>query len=382
MRVGMISPYSLSVPGGVQNQILALAKSIRKLGTDVRVLGPCDGPPPDTGITPLGNSLPTATNGSIAPLAPDAAAQLRVIRALRDEQFDVLHVHEPLAPGPTITSIVLKQSPIVATYHRSGHSKFYDYFNRPARWVASRIEINCAVSEEAARTAKGALGGTYEILFNGIDLDLFETRIEKSATPTVLFLGRHEPRKGLQVLIEAFRYLPNDVRLWIASEGPETEKLKEQTSNDDRIIWLGTISDAEKINRLQKCSVLCAPSLGGESFGIVLLEAMAAKTPVVASAIPGYMKLARQGKDALLTKPGDPISLSDALRSVLFTDNVATTLSESGRERAEQFSMDELAIQYQKIYKRALTISPAAPLLKKGRYFNSSLSMSRTNKSK
>ena len=90
MRVGMISPYSLTVPGGVQNQILALAKSIRKLGTDVRILGPCDGPPPDTGITPLGNSLPTATNGSIAPLAPDAAAQLRVIRALRDEQFDVL----------------------------------------------------------------------------------------------------------------------------------------------------------------------------------------------------------------------------------------------------------------------------------------------------
>ncbi len=378
----MISPYSLSVPGGVQNQILALGKSIRKLGTDVRVLGPCDGPPPDTGITPLGNSLPTATNGSIAPLAPDAAAQLRVIRALRDEQFDVLHVHEPLAPGPTITSIVLKQSPIVATYHRSGHSKFYDYFNRPARWVASRVEINCAVSEEAARTAKDALGGSYEILFNGIDLDLFETRIEKSATPTVLFIGRHEPRKGLQVLLEAFRYLPNDVRLWVASEGPETEKLKEQTSNDARIVWLGTISDAEKINRLHKSSVLCAPSLGGESFGIVLLEAMAARTPVVASAIPGYMKLARQGKDALLTKPGDPISLSDALRSVLFTNNVATTFAKSGRERAEQFSMDELAIQYQKIYQRVLTISPAAPILKKGRYFNSSLSTSRTNKSK
>ena len=382
MRVGMISPYSLSVPGGVQNQILALAKSIRKLGTDVRVLGPCDGPPPDTGITPLGNSLPTATNGSIAPLAPDAAAQLRVIRALRDEQFDVLHVHEPLAPGPTITSIVLKQSPIVATYHRSGHSKFYDYFNRPARWVASRVEVNCAVSEEAAKTAKDALGGTYEILFNGIDLDLFETRIEKSATPTVLFIGRHEPRKGLQILLKAFRYLPDDVRLWIASDGPETEKLKEQTSNDDRIVWLGTISDAEKINRLQRCSVLCAPSLGGESFGIVLLEAMAARTPVVASAIPGYMKLARQGKDALLTKPGDPISLSDALRTVLYNVNVASTFSESGKERAEQFSMDELAIQYQMMYQKALTISPAAPLLKKGRHFNSSLSPIRADKSK
>ena len=141
MRIGMISPYSLTVPGGVQNQILCLAKAIRKLGIDVRVLGPCDGPPPETGITPLGNSLPMATNGSIAPLAPDAAAQLRVIRALRDEQFDVLHVHEPLAPGPTLTAIVLKQSPIVATYHRSGPSKFYDYFNRPAKWAASRLSL-------------------------------------------------------------------------------------------------------------------------------------------------------------------------------------------------------------------------------------------------
>ncbi|GIR35590.1 MAG: phosphatidyl-myo-inositol mannosyltransferase [Actinomycetota bacterium] len=361
----MISPYSLSVPGGVQNQILALAKSIRKLGTDVRVLGPCDGPPPDTGITPLGNSLPTATNGSIAPLAPDAAAQLRVIRALRDEQFDVLHVHEPLAPGPTITSIVLKQSPIVATYHRSGHSKFYDYFNRPARWVASRVEVNCAVSEEAAKTAKDALGGTYEILFNGIDLDLFETRIEKSATPTVLFIGRHEPRKGLQILLKAFRYLPDDVRLWIASDGPETEKLKEQTSNDDRIVWLGTISDAEKINRLQRCSVLCAPSLGGNpselSFG-----GYGRKNSCRCQCYTGVYEACQAGKDALLTKPGDPISLSDALRTVLYNDNVASTFSESGKERAEQFSMDELAIQYQKMYQKALTISPAAPLLKRG----------------
>ena len=369
----MISPYSLTVPGGVQNQILALAKSIRRLGTDVRVLGPCDGPPPDTGITPLGNSLPTATNGSIAPLAPDAAAQLRVIRALRDEQFDVLHVHEPLAPGPTITSIVLKQSPIVATYHRSGHSKFYDYFNRPARWVASRVEINCAVSEEAAKTAKDALGGNYEILFNGIDLDLYQGDKEKNQTPTILFIGRHEPRKGLKILLEALRYLPDNVRLWIASEGPETNHLKEENANDDRIVWLGTISDVEKVKRLQECSVLCAPSLGGESFGIVLLEAMAAKTPIVASSIPGYIKLARGGKDALLPNPGDPIALSDGLRSVLFGENIAKTLSKSGRERAEQFSMDELAKRYQKIYERALIASPAAPLIKRGRYFSSGL---------
>ena len=163
------------------------------------------------------------------------------------------------------------------------------------------------------------------------------------------------------------------MRLWIASEGPETNRLKEENLNDDRIVWLGTISDVEKVKRLQECSVLCAPSLGGESFGIVLLEAMAAKTPIVASSIPGYIKLARGGKDALLPNPGDPIALSDGLRSVLFGENIAKTLSKSGRERAEQFSMDELAKRYQKIYERALIASPAAPLIKRGRYFSSGL---------
>ncbi len=373
MRVGMISPYSLTIPGGVQNQILCLARSLRKSGIDVRVLGPCDGPPPDTGITPLGNSLPTATNGSIAPLAPDAAAQLRVIRALRDEQFDILHVHEPLAPGPTVTALVLKQSPIVATFHRSGPSKFYDYFNRPARWVASRTEINVAVSEEAAKTARQALGGEYEILFNGIDLKVFEDEVTRKSTPTIFFLGRHEPRKGLETLIRSMTFLPNEVELQIASEGPETDRLRDLAKEDRRITWLGRISEEEKIKRLQESSVLCAPSLGGESFGIVLLEAMAARTPVVASSIPGYAKLTRNGKDAILTETGDPISLSDGLRVALFNQLATQPVVKSARERAEEFSMDKLAQQYLQIYERALNLTPTVPLAKGRKFFSGGL---------
>ena len=366
----MISPYSLTVPGGVQNQILGLARALRNKGVDVRILAPCDGPPPDTGITPLGNSLPTAANGSIAPLAPDPSAQLRVIRALRDERFDLLHVHEPLAPGPTITAIVLKQSPIVATFHRAGPSKSYEFFNKPARWVANRIEVNCAVSEEAAATAREALGGSYEILFNGIELDRYAIKESLRSTQTIFFIGRHEPRKGLEVLIRAMKFLSDEVRLWIASDGPDTKRLQKATEDDHRIEWLGRISEEEKISRLQKATVFCAPSLGGESFGIVLLEAMASKTLVVASDIPGYSKLTRGGLDALLFRKGDSTALSKALDVALYDPNASQSIVESALTRVRQFSMDELAERYLQTYKKAIDQTPAVPLAKGGQFFS------------
>jgi phosphatidylinositol alpha-mannosyltransferase len=357
----MISPYSLTIPGGVQNQILGLARALRRMGIDVRVLGPCDGPPPDTGVTPLGNSLPTATNGSIAPLAPDPAAQLRVIRALRDEAFDVLHVHEPLAPGPTITAIVLKQAPIVATYHRAGGSSAYRYLSPLARWVAKRVEINVAVSADAERTAREALGGHYEVLFNGVELDRFTGSSERSSAPTILFMGRHEERKGLGVLLASMRDLPAEVRLWVGGDGPETARLRSSVAGDPRIEWLGRVTDARKIELLQRASVFCAPSLGGESFGVVLLEAMAAGTAVVASDLVGYRGVARAGLDALLTPPGDAVALAGALRVALYDGTNAARVA-SGLERAADFSMARLAECYVERYERAGRTSTVAPI--------------------
>jgi phosphatidyl-myo-inositol alpha-mannosyltransferase len=361
MKVGMISPYSLTVPGGVQNQILGLARALRRQGVDVRVLAPCDGPPPDSFVTPLGNSLPTATNGSIAPLAPDPAAQLRVVRALRDENFDLLHVHEPLAPGPTITAIVMKQTPIVATYHRSGGSRAYDRLQVLARWVAKRIEINVAVSEDAAQTARQVLGGTYEIVFNGVELDRYRGSGERSSVPTIFFVGRHEPRKGLAVLLDAMQELPAEVRLVVGGEGPETSSLRQRTAGDPRVEWLGRVTDAEKAEHMGRASVFCAPSLGGESFGVVLLEAMAARIPVVASDLPGYSDVTRAGLDALLTPPGDVAALASALRAVLF-EGAGSVKVESGFERAEMFSMERLAGLYSDLYERALGVAPVTPL--------------------
>ncbi|MGI9621383.1 MAG: glycosyltransferase family 4 protein [Acidimicrobiales bacterium] len=370
MRVGMICPYSLTIPGGVQNQILGLARALRAQGVDTRVLGPCDGPPPDAGVTPLGNSLPTAANGSVAPIAPDPAAQLRIIRALRDEEFDVLHIHEPMAPGPTMTATMLKQAPIVATFHRAGSSRSYRYLGRGVRYLQRRLEVCVAVSEEAAQVARAQLGGEYEILFNGVDTERFSRGDNEPAdNPTIFFVGRHEPRKGLRVLLDAMSYLSADVTLWIASDGPETDELKSQVAGDPRIVWLGRIDDQEKISYMRKATAFCAPSLSGESFGIVLLEAMAARTPVVASDIAGYAGLARGGQDAVLVPAGDCAALGAALESTLAGGAEVERRVDSGCERAEEFSMDRLAARYLNLYEKAIGSAPAATFASRNRGF-------------
>ena len=356
LRIGMVSPYSLTIPGGVQQQVLGLARALREKGHEVRVLGPCDGPPPDSFVTPLGNSLPTAINGSVAPVAPDASAAFRTIRALNDEAFDVLHVHEPLVPGPTLTAVLVKLAPIVATFHSAGESGAYKTFQKLGRPIARRIDVRVAVSADAVELAQRYIGGEYEILFNGIDLEAYSGPMVEHRDNAIFFCGRHEPRKGLGVLLEAVSLMPGDVRLWIASDGPETELLKTQYQNDQRIEWLGRISDAEKIDRLRRASLFCAPSLRGESFGIVLLEAMAAGTPVVSTDIDGYRNVATDGENALLVEPGNPQALASAMSRIIADPRLATRLTAAGRIHAQSYSLDALADHYVVLYERALSM--------------------------
>jgi phosphatidyl-myo-inositol alpha-mannosyltransferase len=358
MRVGLLCPYSLSIPGGVQAQVLGLARVLRAMGHEARVLGPCDGPPPELFVSPLGNSIPTAANGSIAPLAPDAPAALRTIRALRDEAFDVLHLHEPLAPGPTMTALVMHPAPSIGTFHAAGDSSSYHYLNRLSRWLANRLDLRCAVSKDAMQLAERYLGGRYEVLFNGVELDRYRNAVPlPRERPTIFFCGRHEPRKGLEVLLEAMGRLPRDVRCWIGSDGPDTAALKARFAGDPRIEWLGRLSDDDKIRRLRSASVFCAPSLHGESFGVVLIEAMAACTPIVATDLPGYQAVARPDRDALMVPAGDVDALAKALRRVLYEPDLARELVRSGAERAEGFSMHTLACRYVGLYERMLSIA-------------------------
>lgn len=352
----MVSPYSLTIPGGVQQQVLGLARSLRAKGHEVRVLGPCDGPPPDPFVTPLGNSLPTAVNGSVAPLAPDASAALRTIRALNDEAFDVLHVHEPLVPGPALTALLVKLAPVVATFHSAGESGAYKAFSRQLKWIATRIDIRVAVSKDAVELAHRYIGGDYEVLFNGIEIGDHLAKGDVPKENAIFFIGRHEPRKGLSTLLEAVSMMPPDVRLWIASDGPETDILKARYAHDSRVEWLGRISDAEKFDRLRRAAVFCAPALRGESFGIVLLEAMAAGAPVVASNIDGYRNVATDGETAILVEPANASALASALAKVIADPRLSERLVAAGRVHAQQFTMDALADRYIELYERALSM--------------------------
>jgi len=355
VRIGLVCPYSLTIPGGVQGQVLGLARSLRTIGHEVRVLAPCDGPPPDAGVTPLGRSVPTAANGSVAPLAPDPSAQLRTIRALRDEGFDVVHLHEPIAPGPCMTATLFADAPKVGTFHAAGESAGYRVMGWALKRLAARLDHRVAVSPDAMALAQRSLGGEYELLFNGIEVDRFAPGpAHLTDAPTIFFLGRHEPRKGLDVLLAALSDLPADLRVWVGGDGPQTEELRERYGRDRRIEWLGRIDDGERAARMRGCTVYCSPSVRGESFGMVLLEAMAAGCALVASDLDGHRNVATDGVDALLAPVGDAAALAKALRRVLDDDELRADLVAGGRRRADQLSMANLAVRYDAIYQDVL----------------------------
>jgi phosphatidyl-myo-inositol alpha-mannosyltransferase len=347
----MTSPYSLSRPGGVQGQVLGLARELRALDVDVRVVAPCDGPPPEPGIVCVGPTVEWESNGSISPIATGATTARRTIEAVRDIAPDLVHLHEPAVPGPNLPILMGFKGPIVGTFHIAGEM--------PQRWIMPAVKVvmqrlgaRVAVSEAARNIAAEFVGGEYTVLWNGIDVDRYAIGpVAGSPRPTVLFVGRHEPRKGLDVLLEAWSDLQRDAVLWVVGAGPQTNALRNRSPRD--VEWLGVVSDNVLAERLRGATVFCAPARGGESFGLVLLEAMAAGAPVVASDIEGYRNVARPEREAVMFRPDDPASLRDALRRVLDDAALRKTLVEAGRARAREFSMRRLAQAYLQVYEHA-----------------------------
>jgi phosphatidylinositol alpha-mannosyltransferase len=366
VRVALLCPYSLSRPGGVQGQVVALASALAGAGHEAVVLAPCDDDTEVSGLDPatlvrLGRSVSLPANGSQAPVALGPAAAVRAVRTVRSGRFDVLHLHEPLAPGPSYACLVACALPKVGTFHRAGKSVAYQLLGPLARALAGRLAARCAVSAEARDTARDALGGTYDIIGNGVDIERFASASPwPTSGPTVLFVGRHEERKGLGVLLDAAARLEpgTDLSIWIAGEGPDTEWLRRRHPPGARVQWLGRIGDDELASRLAGAHVLCAPALRGESFGVVLLEAMAARAAVVASDLPGYAAVV--AGHGVLVPPGDVAALAGALQAVAAdaaagTGRCAPGALDAAFAHASQWSMPTVADRYLAVYERVGT---------------------------
>jgi phosphatidylinositol alpha-mannosyltransferase len=354
-RVLLVSPYALSVPGGVQTQVRAMARELASRGLDVTACSPGarDDDLTSHGIAhvAVGRVVGVPANGSRAPVtfSPRAACTFAAIAATL--RGGVVHVHEPFAPVAAYGILHAHRRPIVATFHRGGGGPAYLVGKPVFRLLSRSLDQAVAVSGFAASTIAAATGIHPEVLFNGIEADVIGAAVPTpTVAPTIVFVGRHEERKGLGVLLDALARLELPVECWVMGAGPQTEALKARFASDRRISWLGAVADHEKFARLRGADVLCVPSLGGESFGLVPLEGMAAGTAVVASDIDGYRE-ATAGY-AQLVAPNDPAALADALRDAIEHPGTAKAL-DAARAHAMGWSMTALVDQYLLRYERA-----------------------------
>ncbi len=321
MRIGIACPYSWDVPGGVQQHIRDLAEALVDLGHEVSVIAPADEdtPLPDY-VVPTGRAVPVPYNGSVARVAFGPLSANRVRRWLRDGDFDLLHVHEPTVPSLPLLACWVASGPIVATVHTAMPRSRILLTTQPVlRTALEKIDGRIAVSEAARSTFVEHLGGDAVLIPNGV-----ATRRYRHARPldgwpgtggSIGFLGRmDESRKGLAVLLRAFELLAADrpdLRLLVAGPGDTGEQRhKLPAALRERAVFLGEVSEEDKVRVLHSVDVFCSPNTGGESFGIVTAEAMAAGVPIVASDIPAFRQVLRDGRAGELFTVDDPADLA------------------------------------------------------------------------
>lgn len=359
MRIGMVCPYDWGTPGGVRSHVQGLATTLQSRGHEVSVLTPVEDATclPDWAV-PGGKPITVSYNGSVAGLSFGVRATRRVRRWIRDGQFDVLHVHEPLAPSLSILSCWSAQGPIVGTWHSSlDRSRILSAGYSIAQTAMEKISASIAVSEEARRTLVTHVGGDAVLIPNGVRTADFRgaTRSTDPNAPTLAFLGRlDEPRKGLDVLIAA---LPNilaaipTARILIAGPGDTTEHLADvPTAIRDRIEIVGSVSDEGRRDVFAQSDLYVAPHIGGESFGIVLIEAMATGTPVLASDLPAFRRVLQDGKSGVLFPTGDASSLARLAVEVLNDPSRRAELSVAGLTRAQAFDWERIVDDVLAVY--------------------------------
>ncbi|MDX6554181.1 MAG: phosphatidyl-myo-inositol alpha-mannosyltransferase [Miltoncostaeaceae bacterium] len=356
LRVAMVCPYAWDSPGGVRTHVIGLASELRSRGIEVDILAPMDGESEEDVIA-LGPTVGLRSNGSIARVAVGPAAAARTLRRLREGNYDLVHLHEPLCPAVCLAPLLKSQVPVVGTFHMYGpEHKGYRVAGPFARIAAERLTARIAVSEPARYCAAQFCGGDYTVIPNGIDPPAPRAEPPARDGSRVLFVGRAELRKGLPVLLEAFAGLPGSPTLDLV--GVEQEELERQpvaipAEVATRIRAHGRVSEGDREHLLARADVLAAPSLAGESFGLVLVEGMAAGVPVVASSIPGYAEVLRPSSGRLVP-PGDVDALRQALGELLGDERLRTAMAAAGPREAERFWWPRVADQVVLVYAGAL----------------------------
>lgn len=360
-RVVLVSPYALSVYGGVQEQVLAMSRVLCARDREVLIVAP-DGRDATSYDTPatvlrLGHRWSLPANGSRAPLTLSPLAATRAQRALDAFKPDVVHFHEPFAPVLGWATLLGHRHPSIGTFHRSGGGPALRYTGVVLRRLATRLEVAVSVSEAARSTLLHASARDSDVLFNGFELERFVATPRARGEETVLlYVGRLEERKGVAYAITALREHNEQRevpwRLVIAGDGPERARLEALAAHDEKILFLGRVSDDEKRAWLRRVDVVIAPSTHGESFGLVLLEAMASETLVVASDIEGYREAANA--HATLFRPGDAASLGEAVRRALADESAESV--HAARQYAARWSMSSLMDAYDERYDEAVRL--------------------------
>lgn len=364
MRIALVSPYSWTYPGGVTRHIEALAERYLAEGHDVRVLSPVD-PDDRTSarlhrgarprqrelpewVTPLGRTVGFPSNGAVSNVAYTAGGVSRMRRELRAGGFDVVHLHEPVALALCWDALCSIDRPLVGTFHCYSESVLSNNFANllGARRRLNRLHVRIAVSEAAAWTGRRFYGGSYRIIPNGVDVPAMPVaRVRRTGGDPlrIAFVGQAVERKGLPVLLRAFEALREHLPVRLDVVGVEPEAVKQLMLDDRDVVARGKCSDAEKRRVLEQADMLCAPSLGGESFGMVLTEAFAAGTPVVASDIAGYRDVVTDGVDGVLVPRGDPKALAEVLRNLAVDGERRDALADAATASARRYAWPHVA---------------------------------------
>lgn len=363
MRVAMVSPYSWAHPGGVNSHVRGLASEMMRRGHSVTIVAPDDGVEvPGAALKSAGRSMPFPANRSVAWLALVPGTGAKVRRALSEGTFDVVHVHEPLVPLVSTAAVRASECRVVGTFHAAGDRRalVYGLARVFYRDVHRRLDRLIAVSESAKSLVLPHFPGDYELIPNGIDIERFSGKRERpenlpAGGPVVLFVGRNEKRKGLSVLLEALPILLREVpdcRLVLVGEGLEDRAVLHGLDGSlrEHVSVLGYVSDGGLPAYYDAADLFCAPALGGESFGVVLLEAMACGTAVLASDIPGYRDVLDQTGGGRLFKTGDPKDLAVNLAMLLKNAGLRGELSANGLEGVRKFFWSHIGDRLEECY--------------------------------